>query len=423
MRRIGLLVVAGLAANLLSGWHTDAQTVRGRFSSTLYGLERVPGEQGTVQHLRAYQTLNLTVSRLAGPRLSIQVYGLVNTDLRGNGVDDPRVWLYNAYLRYAFGKGEVRLGRQRVFAGVGFGTIDGLRLKTSWLPAVDADVFAGTQMPLTEGVNVDSWSDSHMFGVRLGSTRWERTRLAVSFVQKSRARKVYLAPGEFTANRWLLEKISALQQRRIGLDVWQGFGTLASASARLDYDLLQRQVHRAEVNGRANFGKLQLGMDYIFRNPLVDGNSIFSVFSQNSNHEIALRGIYSFSPSLGLFARVATIAFEEESTLRVSLGLRAQGGMVGLAHQSGYGGNRWGVVGDYRWRITRRLWLHLGSNYNTYRYYGLDGDWEHTLAGIAGATIYPMRQLRVDLELHGLQNRHVDSDLRFLLRAVYGVRL
>ena len=96
--------------------------------------------------------------------------------------------------------------------------------------------------------------------------------------------------------------------------------------------------------------------------------------------------------------------------------------MLGLAHQSGYGGDRWGVVGDYRWRLNKRLWFHVGSNYNTYRYYGLDGDWEHTLAGIAGVTFFPRRGVRLDLEAHGLQNEHVNSDLRILLRATYGFR-
>ncbi len=399
----------------------SGQSLQGRSTTALYAFERAPGPSGESQHLRGYQTLDLTISRLGWRGLSFHLYGFASTDLRSNTVDDPRLWLYSAYLRYDFQGGELRIGRQRVFAGVGFGTVDGISGRYLWDGRAEAEAYAGLQMPLTEGLKVDSWDESHMFGGRLRSAAWQKTRLAMSFVQKSRARKVYLTPGEFTANRWLLEKISALQQRRLGFDAWHSFGP-AELSARLDYDLLWNRVQRAECNARGNLGKVEVGLDYIFRNPLVDWNSIFGVFSQRSNQEIAGRVLYVLSREVGLFARAAWIGLEGESSRRFSLGLRARGGTLGLAHQSGYGGDRWGLVGDYRWKVNKKLWLHVSSDYNTYRYYGLDAEWEYTLAGTVGATWYPSRGLRLDLEFQGLQNPHLDSDLRALLRASYSFR-
>lgn len=412
---------AALAALIVAFCDLHGQELRGRLSSTFYGFERAPGYEATSQHIRYYQTLDLSATKIAGRNLSLHLYGLANTDLRGNTVDDPRFWLYSAYLRYDFPMGEVRLGRQRIFAGVGFGTLDGVFTRFGLLEKTELEAFAGLQMPLVHGVKLDSWNESHMLGGRLRSTGWQRTRLAVSFVQKSRARKVYLLPGEYTAHRWLLEKISALQQRRVGIDLWQQTGR-AEWSGRLDYDLLLNRLQRAEGNIRTRFGKLEVGGDYIFRNPLVDGNSIFSVFSQKSSQEMAARLLYAFSREVGLFGRVAYLAFEEESSLRFAVGIRARGGTLGVAHQSGYGGDRWGLTGDYHWRLDRRLWLHVSSNYSTYQEYGLDGEWEHTLAEILGLTWLPARGLRVDMELQGLQNRHVDVDVRALLRVTYGFR-
>ena len=195
---IGVAIL--LPAMLLFGTPGHAQTFNGRFTTAVYAFQRAPGSSGTADHLRAYQTVNLTLARLLDSRLSLQVYGFINTDLLANTVDDPRIWLYNAYLKYLGHFGQVRLGRQRVFAGVGFGTIDGIRLIGRVTRYAELDIFAGTQMPLTEGIGLDSWKDSHMFGVRLRTMRWERTRVSLSFVEKSRSRRVYLQPGEFTAD-------------------------------------------------------------------------------------------------------------------------------------------------------------------------------------------------------------------------------
>ena len=401
---------------LLFGSTAVAQSINARLNTAVYTWQSVPGTDSSANHVRGYQVVNLSVGRIFTPRLSFHTYAAVMSDFASNILDDPRTWLYDAYFSYVLPKAEVRLGRQRVFAGVGFGTIDGVRVLAGLFGRAELDVFAGSQMPLKTDFSIDSWDDSHMFGARLRSVAWRRTRLSLSYVEKARARKTYVAPGEFTADTWLLTKINALQQRRIGVDVWQGLGASSSLAARLDYDLLQSRVQRAEVNGRTALGSFQFGLDYIFRNPLVDANSIFSVFAQESNWEVAGRVLYLFTPATGVFVRLAHVGLEGASTNRITFGFRSKGGYLGLSTNNGYGGDRWGVVGDYRWRLSKKLWLNLGSNYGIYRYYGLDGDWEHTLAAYLGASYWLRRGFRLDAELQGLQNRHVSSDLRFLLR-------
>ncbi|NOZ56645.1 MAG: hypothetical protein GXO73_07645 [Calditrichaeota bacterium] len=413
---LSLLLTAAVFGLAGTTRHARAQSVRARLNTAVYTWQSVPGATGSATHVRAYQVVNLTVGRIVTPRLSFHAYTAVMSDLSGKILDDPRAWLYNAYFRLALRGAEIRLGRQRVFAGVGFGTIDGLRVIARAFKRVEVDVFGGPRMPLDNGFGISDAGDNAMWGGRLRTIGWRNTRVALSFVEKHRVRHASLDPSEFLVDYQLLKAVNSLEQRRVGLDIWQGFGRKTSLGARLDYDLLMSRIQRAEVNARAGVGSFQFGLDYIFRNPLVDANSIFSVFAQESNWEVAGRVLYFFTPSTGVFVRVAHVGLEGISTNRVTFGFRSKGGYLGLSSNSGYGGDRWGVVGDYRWRLSKRLWLNLGSNYGIYRYYGLDGDWEHTLAAYFGATTWLRRGLRLDAELQGLQNRHVDSDLRFLVR-------
>ena len=410
-----LLAVATLGLGIGTGG-VQARSVRARLNTAVYTWQSVPGTAGSATHVRVYQVVNLNVGRIVTPRLSFHMYTAAVSDLNSKILGDPRFWLYSAYFRYHLPAAEIRLGRQRVFAGVGFGTIDGLRLIGRAFGRVEIDVFGGPRIPLDNGFGVTAFSGNGMWGGRLRTIGWQNTRIALSFVEKNRQRFAVLEPREFVTDCTLLKAVNSLEQRRVGLDVWQHFGEETSLGIRLDYDLLMRRVQRAELNGRTSLGSLRLGIDYIFRNPLVNANSIFSVFAQESNWEVAGRVLYFFTPSTGVFVRVAHVELEGISTNRVTFGLRAKGGYLGLSTNSGYGGDRWGLVGDYRWRLSKKLWLNLGSNYGIYRYYGLDGDWEHTLAAYFGVTCWLRRGLRLDAEVQGLQNQHVSSDLRFVVR-------
>jgi len=396
-----------------------AQTIHGRLTTTFYAFQRHELNGETLNNLRAYQLLSFTVANLGSPRLSFRAYALWNSDLRAAIRDDPRIWVYQAYFRYKSRFGELRLGRQRIFAGVGIGTIDGVRLKLRVSRLADVEAYLGTQLPLSASRGFDSWKDSHMFGLSLSSRVGSQTYIGVSFVQKNRTPRPYREPGLFTGEQWLLYQGSSLQQRRVGLDLRHAFGPRASASGRFDFDLIHRRFHRVELNGRLGSRRVHIGLDYIFRNPIVDANSIFSVFAQRSNAEIAGRVIYYFKRTLGVLVRFAHVMFEGKDTQRFTVALQLKRGYVGFNYQSGYGGNRGGIVGDLRYPVTRKIWLRVGSNYVRYRLYGLGDEYSTALAGILGLNIRLARTLWLDVEGQGLQNRGLRSDFRLRVQVSY----
>ena len=109
----------------------SAQTISGRLSTSVYSWQQRNIEDESAQHMRAYQLAQFSVANLGLQGLSFHTYLNVSHDLGEEAVNDPRMWLYNCYLNYKTLNNalDIGIGRQRIYAGVGYGTIDGLRLK------------------------------------------------------------------------------------------------------------------------------------------------------------------------------------------------------------------------------------------------------------------------------------------------------
>ncbi|MFQ5752661.1 MAG: hypothetical protein ACE5HI_11745 [bacterium] len=115
-----------------------AQSINARFSTSFYTWERRltdPMSAALVftseDHFRIYQTAQITIGQLAANKLSFHLYGLASQDIAEDADDDPIPRLYNAYLQWKERKGilqKLKLGRQRVYSGVAYGTIDGIDL-------------------------------------------------------------------------------------------------------------------------------------------------------------------------------------------------------------------------------------------------------------------------------------------------------
>ena len=98
-------------------------TIGGRLTSSVYGYE---GQQNaTTRHVRTHQGLRLDVGRMAVPELSLHLYLRGTTDVSRRAETDPRLRIYHAYVKWEKNRYSLHLGRQRVSAGVGYGSIDG----------------------------------------------------------------------------------------------------------------------------------------------------------------------------------------------------------------------------------------------------------------------------------------------------------
>nr|NIR47088.1 hypothetical protein [candidate division KSB1 bacterium]NIR68451.1 hypothetical protein [candidate division KSB1 bacterium]NIS22683.1 hypothetical protein [candidate division KSB1 bacterium]NIT72280.1 hypothetical protein [candidate division KSB1 bacterium]NIU28639.1 hypothetical protein [candidate division KSB1 bacterium] len=141
----------------------NAQSINARFTTSFYSWERHLTETVDETHFRIYQTARITVGQMAGNRLSFNFYGQGTQDVAESADDDPIPRLYNAYLQWRERNGivqRVRLGRQRIYSGVAYGTIDGVDATFRVGKLFKVGGFVGFLVPFSNEIEVGDWDDS-----------------------------------------------------------------------------------------------------------------------------------------------------------------------------------------------------------------------------------------------------------------------
>lgn len=413
MRRLPLLVAAllGSAASL------SAVTVDGRVTGSVYAFEGGVTDSTTQSYLRSNGAVRLQVSDI-GPRgLSLTTYFQSTTDLSEESSDDPSTRFYSLFLRYKDRRADVRLGRQHVWAGVGHGAIDGLRLDAE-KAGIELTLFGGALVPV-DGYETNSLSDAYMYGLRLQTERLAGIRLSLSYADRERDPLPYETPGIYSG---FLGQPEAIRRQLLGLEASKRIG-LHAVRARADVDLISETVRRGEVRGRfALSPALSVSAGLRHREPHVYSGSILSVFP-NEGYDEALLGVHwRLRPDLLLSVDGASIAYDDDSSQR--LGVSASVGRhttVGYGLYRGYAGGSQGLFGSLLLPLGTQWTLRGDVDFASVERYSSD-DSDGLLSGLAGLTWRPTRTFSVDAQVHGLSNPSYDSDLRFLLRGSWRFR-
>lgn len=396
------------------------QSVSGRFSTTVYSWERNPADSLSETHARVYQTAQVTIGNLASRRVSFHFYGLLSQDLAKSAEDDPIPRIYHTYLQWHARKGlvqRVRLGRQRVYSGVAYGTVDGIDLNFRIGESVKIGGFAGILVPFSNEIEIGNWDDRHAFGFRVSTTKLAGTKVLVSFMQRNRAPAAYSAPGRYTGRKITFE---SLEQRLLGLDLHRRFARKLNLYGRLDYDLEQERVRRGQVELRlAASDKLTLSGEFIHRAPLIEANSIFTVFEQNTTQEFGVRGSYRFGQRWFLNGNLAVQKYDGDETVRFGLGVRGKYGSLGYNFRKGYGGQNNGAYAALNYPVTPKLGLVATTGLARYTLFDDDLETHTSLTGSVGLNYRPRKQLAIDILGQGIRNRFSSSDFRIFVKASY----
>ena len=130
---LGLLAVFLVLADGEAG----AATLSGRLTTSAYSWKVQEIDGTDARHLRLYQSVITNVRGIGGGALSLHTYGQMSGDLLDEAPGRTKYRIYHAYLQWR-PKGRLGLGmtagRQRIYGGVGFGTLDGVRGKVSPRP-------------------------------------------------------------------------------------------------------------------------------------------------------------------------------------------------------------------------------------------------------------------------------------------------
>ncbi len=398
-----------------------AQTYHFRFTTAMYNWQRFDTDTTTSKHLRLYQLGSLDMNQLFGKRgISLHAYLGYSSDLGETAGNDPQNLLYHFYLDWKNlpGKARLRLGRQRIYAGVGYGTLDGLSLRFKITRRITILGYAGLLAPALNAAKFEKWDDSHMIGGQVVASPHKSFKVSLSYVRRNRLPIRYKLPGRFTQERLTFQ---SLQNELFGADVRYTGLPRVNIYARLDYDLGFYRIRRADftANYRLN-DKMRFGAQLIHRNPYQNLNSIFSVFTQYGYDEYAMNLHYRFNPSMSISARAGTRVYEGDSGLYFGGGFYWRNQYIGYYHRSGYEGEGDNLVLQSRIPFRGNFELYFGGNVFSYKLNpGYEGDRDLAIAGNLGCTYRPKSWANIDLQVQTLRNQRYDSDIRFFLRATY----
>lgn len=398
----------------------DAQTVSGRLVTSVFGWERTD-TAGSTQHMRGYENLQLNV---AAGDFSFSTYMQGSTDFSEAMENDPQLRLFNAILQWKNigGLADLKLGRQPVFGGVGYGTIDGALLRMRPAGGVEVSAYAGGLTP--PGQRTDFFQNldhNWQTGAHVLLYLVRDTKIGISYMNRHRESTPYdgfRLDAQNTLAPQTIDYGSRANQYGSVDVAWSNSGVWAFG--RVDYDFNFERLSRAELAATYQATPaLGLTLDLAHREPTLAYNSYFRILEGEANEEAVLGVDYRIHPMLTLNARVSTVVYDEDNALRVSLGGMCKYWSIMYTKDVSYDGDLDGfnVQAAYPF-LDGMLVPHLGAVYSSYAL-SENGDKTSTTAAVAGAMLRPWKKLSVDFEGQYVTNRIYKSDVRAFARINY----
>jgi len=401
-----------------------AQRLQARFVTSAYAWERQDTIGTSSSHLYGFQSVQLSLS---GSSLALNTYLQAFNDFDGPFKNDPRLKFYHLNLQWKniAGMGDLSVGRQAVYAGVGVGTIDGAKAGIKLLDSrVRFNAYGGSLVPAGYKLTlIDEASDNLMYGGQVQILPTENTQLAVSYLNRNIKPSAYKAfRRDSLFNPYLVEvKPSASAEQYLSTDLNVELGGKASVYGRYDYDLNLEQMARVEVFARFQLtDRLALTAEYLRREPRVSFNSFFSVFAYNSlsEHETGIE--YRFSGGWQVFAKHGGVSYGDEGTQRITAGINGSYVGMSLSRNTSYSGELSAASLHASYPLfSGKLTPTVMLSYAQYKLSEFARELDGTLAIGGGAVYRPMQSFSLDCQLQWVDNKIYQNDMRLMLRGSY----
>lgn len=330
-------------------------------------------------------------------RISFKTYLRWTTDVLDTGPDDPQLFVYDAYLRYRAPRrlGELSLGRQFVYSGVGSDLLDGVRLRAGPFHRAGLDLFVGSSVDRLNPENIRSLTDFSVLGGRLSYRPITALPVALSWHRRER-------DGELSFHRLGLDGSYLWQRVRI-------YGRLAR-------NMINNGFATVQIRTGYRNRPWYISAEYLYREPLVSGNSVFSLIDAHSWRQLRFVGQRSLPHRLNLNTQLQLGLFEDDNTRRVGLGLSSVHWRADWFHQSGRGGDNDNLRGSVNLSPISG-WNCYGSlSLSWYRVQAQQADRSvaHSIAVGASRRIAGTYALRIEVQM--LRNAVQSNDTRLYVR-------
>jgi hypothetical protein len=398
-----------------------AQTINGRLVTSAYGWERQDVNGTSTSQLRAYENIQLNVG---SSDVSFHTYLQGSTDFSNEMHDDPALRLFNAYLRVknVFNMVDVKVGRQPVFAGVSYGTIDGAALNIRPTDGVEIVAYGGGLAPVAQKPDFfQNLDENWQIGGQLLLYLIEDTKIGLSYMNRHREATMFWTwrPDEQMNLAPTLMDYGSRANQYGSINVAHSSGRMW-LFGRLDYDFNFERTSRAEVAATYQaMPELGLSLNLAHREPVLAYNSYFALLEASANQEASLGVDYRVHPRLTLLGRVSTVMYEDENAMRVSLGAANKYASIMYTKDVSYDGDLDGFNLQFTYPLMQGLLVpHVGAVYSSYAL-GENLDKTSTWVGVLGATVRPMKVLSFDLQGQYMTNKIYKSDMRAFARVSY----
>ena len=324
---------------------SGAAELKGSLAGDLYGWSG-----GDEDHLQPYVYLraNLLVWKTEARSLSFHTYSRWKTDLKDKGATDPQFFVYDSYLKFQCQprRMTIQAGRLFAYSPAGSAHLDGARIKIGPFSGVEFDFFGGMGVNRLDPENVESFSDKGVLGGQINYQPRPRTRFGLGWMRR--------------------QTDGFVSYHRLGINIGQKFGDL-NLYTRFSVNPEDLAPSEFLLRARQTVKKWYFSGEFLWRDPSVSYNSIFSLIDYKRYREVRFEACRNIKNGLAVYGDVQADFFSEENALTTGIGLRTTYFSVGWVHQSGYAGNSDGLRGSINYQFNNSWQVFGQTNITKYR--------------------------------------------------------
>ncbi len=330
-------------------------------------------------------------------RLNVKSYFYLTDDFSSDLNTGTTLRIFDLYADYkkTLFSSDIRIGRQFVFAGVGRGPIDGIRLSFNSRENGKLLLYAGTMAPAVNPDNIDSWNESNIFGGELTAYYLLGNVMKFSFVRRSRK----VEPFELSFPRFGISSLnpSSLQRQAAGINIARSLSDNMSLYLRGDFGIGEGAFDKSVSMDRGEIALTHnkrnshyLTLEFLNRKPLVYVNSFFSNFSSllRRSNELSVSFDKKTAENLWLNSKIAFVIYgtssesEGANSLRINSGFKFKSFSSGLIFRNGYGGDWLGLNAGYYGQVMQSLSLRIDGEWSMFSLtsYDLGNDKDESIA-------------------------------------------
>ncbi len=399
----------------------NPQNIKGRITSSLYAFERYSAIESSDQYLRAFQTLNLNVSKNA---FSFKTRINFESDVINPLDRDPKLRFYNLYFeaKNIYDVATIKVGRQPLYNSIAGGLFDGVNLKVKYNGFRLIGYFGGNVAPYQKLEFTDDLFNDYIAGGKLTVTEIKNLKFELSYIDKN------FKPVEYSALRLdenfnpieiLIQKKSN-QFRFASATLSYNLKNVFSVNTKLDYDLNFETTSKFMISARyRQIKNLGISLFYNFREPRIRYNSIFAVFNFGNTQEIEGGLDYKIDDKFTVFGKFGNVTYKDDNSQRLTLGVNSNFGSLSYRKTFGYAGEL-DAVSIY----TARTFLNgfvtpsIGLAYTSYKL-SPDAETNKIISFLGGVNVRPWKLWSFDLQGQYFNNKIYKNDLRLFFKINY----